>query len=320
MPPDAPDAGYAPHHFSTADLPEHERLNRWREEFGRGLVKVDIEPLASDVPFGAKATLQALPGVRLGFVAGSPAHYRRTPAMAAEGDDAIGLVINLGPKAVVSQRGADVVLARGCAVPIINDQAAVLTSRQHLGLLFSRAALASRGVDGRPTRMICATSEPLRLLVGYLRLVHQEVAPTAPALRQIVANHIHDLAALALCPNPETRHHVLSAVAAARLAAALAHIAENYADPSFSLALVARRQGVSPRYLQRLFEASGTSFTARISELRLQKAFALLMVEQPGRRRISDIALDAGFSDISNFNRLFRARFGDTPSGIRGRR
>jgi AraC-like DNA-binding protein len=27
--------------------------------------------------------------------------------------------------------------------------------------------------------------------------------------------------------------------------------------------------------------------------------------------------LEAGFSDISHFNRLFRARFGDTPGGVR---
>jgi len=46
--------------------------------------------------------------------------------------------------------------------------------------------------------------------------------------------------------------------------------------------------------------------------------FALLTNEQHGKRRISDIALEAGFSDISHFNRLFRARFGDTPRGVRG--
>ena len=60
------------------------------------------------------------------------------------------------------------------------------------------------------------------------------------------------------------------------------------------------------------------SFTARVNELRLQKAFAMLMNEQHGKQRISDIAMEAGFSDISHFNRLFRARFGDTPSGVRG--
>jgi methylphosphotriester-DNA--protein-cysteine methyltransferase len=33
--------------------------------------------------------------------------------------------------------------------------------------------------------------------------------------------------------------------------------------------------------------------------------------------KISMIALDAGFSDLSYFNRTFRRRYGETPSGIR---
>jgi AraC-like DNA-binding protein len=52
--------------------------------------------------------------------------------------------------------------------------------------------------------------------------------------------------------------------------------------------------------------------------MRLQRAFALL-TEADGNYRISDIALQVGFSDISHFNRLFRSRFGDTPSGVRAR-
>jgi hypothetical protein len=41
-------ADFAPVRFSTDDLPEREQLPRWREEFGRGLVRVDIEPLSSE--------------------------------------------------------------------------------------------------------------------------------------------------------------------------------------------------------------------------------------------------------------------------------
>jgi AraC-like DNA-binding protein len=86
------------------------------------------------------------------------------------------------------------------------------------------------------------------------------------------------------------------------------------------VAAVARRQGVSPRYLQRLLEASGMSFTAHVNELRLQRAFALLTKAHGRERRISDIALHVGFSDVSHFNRLFRSRFGGTPSAIRAPR
>jgi AraC-like DNA-binding protein len=39
----------------------------------------------------------------------------------------------------------------------------------------------------------------------------------------------------------------------------------------------------------------------------------------PGERRISEIAFDCGFNDLSYFNRCFRRRFGLTPSAARGR-
>jgi len=108
-----------------------------------------------------------------------------------------------------------------------------------------------------------------------------------------------------------------SAVAAARFNAALGHIAESFEDPRLTIAAVAHRQRISPRYLQHLLEVSGISFTARVNELRLQRAFTLLMEARDSANRISDIALQAGFSDISHFNRLFRSRFGDTPSAVR---
>ena len=55
----------------------------------------------------------------------------------------------------------------------------------------------------------------------------------------------------------------------------------------------------------------------RLNELRLRKAAELLA--RDGERRISDIAFDCGFNDLSYFNRSFRRRFGLTPSAARGR-
>jgi AraC-like DNA-binding protein len=33
--------------------------------------------------------------------------------------------------------------------------------------------------------------------------------------------------------------------------------------------------------------------------------------------RISDIAADAGFADVTHFHRVFRERYGDTPAQVR---
>ncbi len=66
---------------------------------------------------------------------------------------------------------------------------------------------------------------------------------------------------------------------------------------------VARGGGAAARGLGALSAAApgiaGTSFTARVSELRLQKAFAPLIAQDGAKRRISDIAMDGGFSDFT---------------------
>ena len=100
------------------------------------------------------------------------------------------------------------------------------------------------------------------------------------------------------------------------LAKAMQKVGNEFSDPELSVIKVAQSLSISPRYLQRLLELSGTSFAAHVTELRLKHAFMLLTAEDL-RCRIRKIALQAGFSDISHFNRLFRSRFGDTPKGVR---
>jgi AraC-like DNA-binding protein len=175
-------------------------------------------------------------------------------------------------------------------------------------------------MDAAMMRRIPRSVEPLRLLVGYLDLIGREATLATPELRQNVAGHIHDLVGLAFGANRDTQQNGLNAVAAAQLASALEHIAQRFTEEALRVESVARSLGISPRYLQRLLESSGRSFTARVTEMRLQKAFALLMGRDGGERRISDVAMEVGFSDISHFNRLFRARFGDSPRGVRGSR
>jgi transcriptional regulator GlxA family with amidase domain len=104
-------------------------------------------------------------------------------------------------------------------------------------------------------------------------------------------------------------------VAAARLAAVSNYIQTNFTDPALTVASVARRHKISPRYLQQLLEESGVSFVARVNELRLKRALTLL-TKFPNRP-IADISVQAGFSSVSHFNRLFRQRFGDTPGRMR---
>ncbi|MBR0826467.1 helix-turn-helix transcriptional regulator [Bradyrhizobium manausense] len=83
-----------------------------------------------------------------------------------------------------------------------------------------------------------------------------------------------------------------------------------------SVAIVAARHGVSPRYVQMLFADQGLSFSQALLNERLNGAYAALSTQSAGLI-ISTIAFNAGFNDLSRFHRAFRRRFGATPGEIR---
>jgi AraC-like DNA-binding protein len=309
--------------FSTRGLPERMRVPMWREEFGRRIVHVDIEP-SSGVPFQAEATLQSLQGLRTLAWQGSAMRFKRSHANTIDGDDSIGIVVCSPSRSQLSQRGQEIELRAGEAIALLHSEPVIVTYADGLqfGLSVPRDALTLRvtDVDSLTMRPISRRTEALRLLMAYLRSALKEGALAAPKLREVVVTHIHDLVALAISESAPLGESSASAVVAARHSAALDHIAARFQDPELSLEVVARCQGISPRYLQHLMTSSGTSFTERVNELRLQRAFALLIEPYGSARRISDIALEVGFSDISHFNRLFRARFGVSPRGVRSAR
>ncbi|UGA44597.1 AraC family transcriptional regulator [Bradyrhizobium quebecense] len=318
MPTDA--ANFASHRFSTRDLPERIRLPLWREHFGRCVVHADIEPL-SNAPIQADASLQAIQGLRMLALKGTSMRFERSQASLADGDDSVGIIFCSPGRSQLSQRCRQVELRAGDAIAILHSEPAsvIYVDGLQFGLAVPRAELEQRvtNVESLAMRPIGRRSEAFRLFATYLKSVLKARALTAPKLRHTVVTHIHDLVALAIDECPALGESSASAVVAARHSAALGYITAHFQEPGLSVQTAARCQGISPRYLQRLMASSGTSFTERLNELRLQRAFELLTGSPAGRQRISDIALEVGFSDVSHFNRLFRIRFGDSPRGVR---
>ncbi|HEX7925156.1 MAG TPA: AraC family transcriptional regulator [Bradyrhizobium sp.] len=318
MPTDAAD--FASYRFSTRDVPERIRLPLWREHFGRCVVHADIEPL-SNIPLQADASLQAVQGLRTLALKGNAMRFERSRANLADGDDSVGLIFSSPGRSQLAQRGREVEPCSGDAIAILHSEPASVTYVDGLqfGLAVPRAELEQRvsDVESLVMQPIGSRKEAFRLFAAYLKSVLKARALAAPKLRHTVVTHIHDLVALAIDDCPPLGESSASAVMAARHNAALDYITMHFQEPGLSVRTVARCQGISPRYLQRLMASSGTSFTERLNELRLQRALELLTGSHAGRQRISDIALEVGFSDVSHFNRLFRIRFGDSPRGVR---
>jgi AraC-like DNA-binding protein len=133
-----------------------------------------------------------------------------------------------------------------------------------------------------------------------------------------IAGHLMDLAALGLGARGEVATEARrGGVRAVRLKAVLAILQRRFTEPDFSAQKLAAAVGLSERYVNELLYEAGASFTSRLLELRLRRAAEWLA--QASDRRISDIAFDCGFNDLSYFNRCFRRRFGLTPTAARGR-
>jgi len=93
------------------------------------------------------------------------------------------------------------------------------------------------------------------------------------------------------------------------------YISRNFQTRDVSLSATAAALGVHPGYLSRVFkEECGIPYTKYINSIRASWA-ARLMHDHP-EKRISEIAFEAGFGSIRNFDRAFKATYGITPTGF----
>jgi len=99
-------------------------------------------------------------------------------------------------------------------------------------------------------------------------------------------------------------------------AAAQRYIKKHLTDPDLGPDAVAAAIGCSRSTLYRLFEGKELSVQGCIRELRLQHFFRLLQ-KDTGKAPIYILAQRCGLYDMPNINRLFRRRFGISPSEFR---
>jgi len=308
--------------ISASDLPARDRLAAWREHFGRKVFRLDFEPLQG-VPFHVEMTLRTLPALNMTSVRCSPMRVRRTKELVADGDDGFSLGFAAAGGNIVSGRGRELTL---------NDSETVLASWAEsvtfvhpvplrvIGLQMSRAALTPlvRNVDDAVMRLIPRNIEVLRLLTSYVNVLGDSPALATPELGRLVVAHVYDLVALTI---GATRDAAAVAqgrgVRAARLRAIKADIAENVRHSDLSVAAIAAHQRITPRYVQTLFETEGTTFSQFVLAQRLVHAHRMLRDARFTDWKISAIAFEVGFGNLSYFNRAFRSHYGASPSDVR---
>ncbi len=307
----------SPLHFSIDNFPERERQSALRDLMGRKISRAEFEPLSDEIR--ADVTARCIGGIHLVTIDHSLMNVNRTRALLADGDD--GLVFEVvGGGCRGLQNGREVVLQPGDGNLIANGDAcafACFGKTLLLKLPYQELRPLLADFDAALMRRIPGEAPPLRFLRGYIGLF-EEVSHAPAELQSRFVSHVYDLVALALGAKRGTADQARSrGVRAARLHAVKTDILAHLADHTLSIGSVAARHGISSVYVRKLFEDETLSFSAFVLENRLERARHMLTDSRFGDCTIGAIAFDAGFGDLSYFNRAFRRRFQAAPSDIR---
>ena len=98
-----------------------------------------------------------------------------------------------------------------------------------------------------------------------------------------------------------------------QIEALLAFCRQNLHDSELSPQRVADHLGISVRTLHSRFKIIGQSFGRWVLDNRLDACRTALRDQNQRALNISEIAYRWGFNDLSHFNKVFRARFDQTP-------
>jgi AraC-like DNA-binding protein len=309
--------------LSTATLPARDRLPVWREVFGQTMVRLDIEP-AKGTPFHAEGDLLALPGAALASVTVSPVRVSRTPRLIADDMADMMFLVTADAPLHVTQRGrdrtvdaGDAIFVRGseCSTIRCRDKARFINISVPAGDLMPMLA----NCEDAAMTVVSRRNDAFDLLMRYVDLLQTRRKPLSDELSRIAATHLRDLMAAMIETDPDRDPSACErrGVRAARLKAIKADIGGHLCEPGLSIAMIALRHGISPRYVRKLFQDEQTTFSDFVLLRRLERSRQLLRSPAHAVATIAAIAHACGFNDLSYFNRTFRRRYGVTPSDCR---
>jgi acetamidase/formamidase/AraC-like DNA-binding protein len=304
--------------FTSESYAEADRPEAWRDV----LSAVGLKPASANAFYDGHATAShrntaglALSRISAGSQGVSPVPQSgdALPIALLPMEDGVALrqgsehrIVSVGNLLLLPRSGdCSVIFQRDMRAIVLSVTSEALHGRLTGKLRFDEARVVGPGGLGDVfARMLDASARSLEALSEV------EWSAVAQSLTELLLTLSHQLAGSASDTNR-------TATQAAILHRICQTIERRLEDPELAPARVAQAEGISERYLQKLFEGIGDNFTRYVRERRLQRAWADLSNPAEAHRSISEIAYRYGFGDSAHFSRTFRHRFGLSPREFR---
>jgi AraC family transcriptional regulator, positive regulator of tynA and feaB len=160
-----------------------------------------------------------------------------------------------------------------------------------------------------PHRRISADSEFADLTRSHLLRLANNHNDLSEGEVSLLTDNLYNLLALSFARQTSADRWR----SAPQLPEILAFCRQNLGDPELSPHMVAAQFGISVRTLHSRFEHVDQTFSRWVIANRIEAIRVALRDPRQRDMSISEIAYRWGFSDLSHFNKLFRARFDQTP-------
>jgi AraC family transcriptional activator of tynA and feaB len=303
--------------FSNSDIPASERTGWLRDVICREYANVEVTSPARQI-LSQDLTIFPWDSLRLSIIRSSGITLQRLPREPQMiSQDTYFAVVLLSGNYVLEQDGKEVVLQQG-------DMTIYDATRPHrihcpgditlLILSIPRPLLRERiaGAERCTALRISGTHGIGAVTSNFVRSSSLQAGMfTAPEISTL-ADHTLDLLTLAAISVRPTDFS-MSRSRSPSLRRIKAVIEDHIPDVDLDTATIARRAGLSARYINGLFGDEGKSPMRYVWKRRLENCAKDMLDPRHAGDQIYDIALRWGFSDASHFSRAFKQQFGRTP-------
>lgn len=305
----------------TEALPNRQRLEWLKEVIGREYANVDITP-PTDMPLYNDMSIYPWQhGIRLSPIQSNAITLERLPK---EPDritqDCYFAVLLTRGQYKLEQGGREVFLKPGeISLYDATEPHRITIPGQFSKILIS---IPRKELDARVTNLGALTATRLPK-AGIAAITASYVQSTVNQLHYMQENEFQSLALpvidmLTMSYNdmrgsvsPLSHHRYYALLRVKRF------VTRNLADATLDTQTISKAVGLSPRYINQLFNEENTSLMRFVSEQRLILSRQLLSSRLYQQSTITELAIQAGFSNVSHFSRVFRQTYGISPREFR---
>jgi len=308
--------------FSTASSIGPNTLERWREALRRAFGPIEANPIEGRIFEGA-IRVNRCANLQFNEVFYCGQTIERTAQNLADSNqEFFTFGIPMAGPLYVTQKNRSFIVQPDCVV-LANQSAPYKATSTEGYRAFSMSIpsslLMKRKSDIQSFYSLSNQSVSAELLSHFVKKIHEGIPNWSALEVSSLRDQMLDLIVLLMTGrNDRWTTSSESSVKAAHRERVINFVKRYHRDAALSPEAVAVACGISVNYLHRIFRCEDLHVTDLIYAQRLETAKNMLLDPANIEKTVQQIAYHSGFNHVSHFSRMFKEKFGATPSECRG--